>query len=43
MQLEEMRVIEKTENGGRRVTTVGQQDLDRIAGSVFHENEEEED
>ena len=43
MQLEEMRVIEKTENGGRRITTVGQQDLDRIAGSVFHENEEEED
>lgn len=42
IQLENMRVLENCENGGRRVTTVGQQDLDRIAGSVFHDNEEEE-
>ena len=42
-QLEEMRVVEKTESGGRRVTTVGQQDLDRIAGSVFRAGEDSDD
>mmetsp|Transcript_63358 Transcript_63358/g.88095 ORF Transcript_63358/g.88095 Transcript_63358/m.88095 type:complete len:154 (-) Transcript_63358:20-481(-) len=42
-QLEEMKVIEKTENGGRRVTTVGQQDLDRIAGSVFRAGEDSDE
>lgn len=34
LQLEEMRVVEKISQGGRRVTVVGQQDLDRIAGSI---------
>jgi small subunit ribosomal protein S19e len=41
--LEEMKVLEKVDAGGRRVTVVGQQDLDRIAGSVFREGEESDD
>merc|ERR1712137_1488777 len=40
LQLEEMKVTEKCENGGRKMTRVGQQDLDRIANAVFQEDEE---
>lgn len=43
IQLEEMKVLEKLPSGGRRVTTVGQQDLDRIAGSVFRAGEDSDD
>lgn len=42
-QLEEMKVVEQLPSGGRQVTTVGQQDLDRIAGSVFRAGEESDD
>ena len=42
IQLQDMRVVEPTEKGGRRVTTVGQQDLDRIAGAVFGAGEDDD-
>jgi small subunit ribosomal protein S19e len=43
IQLEEMKVVEKVSGGGRRASVVGQQDLDRIAGAVFHAAEEDDD
>eukprot|EP00522_Entomoneis_paludosa_P010557 CAMPEP_0172451094 /NCGR_PEP_ID=MMETSP1065-20121228/9254_1 /TAXON_ID=265537 /ORGANISM="Amphiprora paludosa, Strain CCMP125" /LENGTH=164 /DNA_ID=CAMNT_0013202997 /DNA_START=375 /DNA_END=869 /DNA_ORIENTATION=+ len=42
LQLEEMKVVEKLPSGGRRVTVVGQQDLDRIAGSIARATVEED-
>lgn len=43
LQLEEMKVCEKLPSGGRRVTVVGQQDLDRIAGSVVRSAEDDDE
>ena len=40
LQLENMKVTEPHGKGGRCMTRVGQQDLDRIANAVFHESEE---
>ncbi|KAI3641245.1 hypothetical protein MIR68_000717 [Amoeboaphelidium protococcarum] len=33
--LEKIKVLEKDENGGRRISQVGQQELDRIAHQVY--------
>jgi small subunit ribosomal protein S19e len=44
--LEKIGVLEKSENGGRRITQDGQRDLDRIATAVVEsakEDEEEEE
>jgi len=38
LQLQGMKVTEPTEGGGRRMTRVGQQDLDRIANALFNED-----
>ncbi len=35
--LDELKLTEKTENGGRRVTKIGQQALDLIAGQIFYD------
>ena len=43
LQLEDMRVVEKISAGGRKVTIVGQQDLDRIAGSIVAAAEEDDE
>jgi small subunit ribosomal protein S19e len=43
IQLEEMRVVEQLPSGGRRVTVVGQQDLDRIAGSIVAAVDDDEE
>lgn len=37
LALDELKLTEKTENGGRRVTRVGQQALDLIAGQISNE------
>ena len=34
-QLEKLKLVEKLENGGRKMTSQGQRDLDRIAGQVL--------
>jgi small subunit ribosomal protein S19e len=41
--LEKIGVLEKSENGGRRVTENGQRDLDQIATQVFDQAKEDED
>ena len=35
-QLEALKVVEKAPKGGRKITSTGQRDLDRIAGQVFN-------
>jgi small subunit ribosomal protein S19e len=41
--LEKIGVLEKSENGGRRITQDGQRDLDRIATSVVEAAKEDEE
>ena len=41
--LEKIGVLEKSDNGGRRVSQDGQRDLDRIATAVVEAQREEED
>lgn len=39
-QLEKIGVVEKMEKGGRKVTTQGQQDCDRIAAEIYAKSQE---
>ena len=39
--LEKLGVLEKSDNGGRRITENGQRDLDQIASQVFDQAKEE--
>ena len=41
--LEKIGVLEKSDNGGRKISQDGQRDLDRIATAVVEAQEEEED
>ncbi|KAF9454718.1 ribosomal protein S19e [Macrolepiota fuliginosa MF-IS2] len=41
--LEKIGVLEKSDNGGRRISESGQRDLDQIATQVFDQTKEEED
>jgi small subunit ribosomal protein S19e len=41
--LEKIGVLEKSDNGGRRISQDGQRDLDRIATAVVEAAKEEED
>jgi small subunit ribosomal protein S19e len=41
--LEKIGVLEKTGNGGRRISQDGQRDLDRIATAVIEEAKDEEE
>ena len=42
-QLEKLNIVEQDENGGRRITSKGQRDLDRIAGRCVAAAEEDND
>ncbi len=39
ISLDDLKITEKTEKGGRRVTRIGQQALDLVAGQVAHSGE----
>ncbi|KAF7768594.1 hypothetical protein Agabi119p4_7837 [Agaricus bisporus var. burnettii] len=41
--LEKIGVLEKSDNGGRRITESGQRDLDQIATQVFDQTKEDDD
>ena len=41
--MEKIGVLEKSENGGRRISQDGQRDLDRIATAVVEAAKEDED
>lgn len=41
--LEKIGVLEKSDNGGRKISQDGQRDLDRIATAVVEAQREEED
>lgn len=41
--MEKIGVLEKSDNGGRRITESGQRDLDQIATQVFDQTKEDDD